>query len=128
MVKHQDFNLILCADFPHFSAIEFKCPCGCNGYPAQLDAKLLYRLEMLRRHFGKPVHITSGLRCRTYNSTLVGSSKTSAHIVGRAVDVYISGVKPEQIVRYWKSRNFGYAYCGTANMGNAAHVQVDKGF
>lgn len=119
------YNRILCDDFPHFSETEFRCPCGdCNGYPHTLDARLLYRLELLRRHFGKPVHITSGLRCRPYNADLPGAVNASAHLVGRAADVYISGVKPSQIVSYWKSRDFGFAYYGTKNMGNAAHVEV----
>lgn len=119
------YNTILCEDFPHFSHTEFRCPCReCSGYPAPLDARLLYRLECLRRHFGKPVHITSGLRCRSYNAALPGSSKSSAHKLGKAADVYISGVKPSEIVTYWKSRDFGFAYSGTPNMGNAAHVEV----
>lgn len=119
------YNTTLCGDFPHFSYIEFRCPCGdCNGYPHSLDARLLYRLECLRRHFGKPVHITSGLRCRSYNAFLPGSSKSSAHMVGRAADVYISGVHPKQIKDYWSSRGFGYTYYGTSNMGKACHVEV----
>ncbi len=119
-----EFNAQLCGDIPHFSYTEFRCPCGCNGYPAYLDARLVYRLELLRKHFGKPVHITSGLRCTKYNKSLKGSAPASAHLFGRAADVYISGVDPKDIVHYWKGRNFGYSYCGTPNMGKAAHVEV----
>lgn len=118
------FNVQLCGDIPHFSHTEFRCPCGCDGYPAYLDARLVYRLELLRRHFGKPVHITSGLRCRDYNSTLKGASSASAHMLGRAADVYISGIHPKQIKAYWSSRGFGYTYYGTPNMGKACHVEV----
>lgn len=123
MLNNCDYNIRLCCDFPHFTAREFRCNCGC-GYPAKLDAKLLYRLELLRKHFGKPVVITSGLRCKSYNDSLVGSSKVSAHLSGDAADVYIKGVGPKDIVKFWKRNKFGYAYYGTKNMGNCAHVQV----
>lgn len=119
-----EFNSQLCGDMPHFSHTEFRCPCGCKGYPAYLDARLVYRLELLRMYFGKPVHISSGLRCKKFNKSLKGSSPISAHRFGRAADVYISGVNPEDIVYFWKGSNYGFSYCGTSNMGNAAHVEV----
>lgn len=120
---NSDYNIRLCRDFTHFTAREFKCECGC-GYPTKLDAKLLYRLEVLRSHYKKPIIITSGLRCQKYNDSLVGSSKTSAHLKGNAADIYISGVNPKNIVKFWQKNKFGYAYCGTKNMGNCAHVSV----
>lgn len=122
-LNHCDYNTRLCADFMYFAAREFRCNCGC-GFPARLDAKLLYRLDLLREHFGKPVVITSGLRCRKYNATLAGASRSSAHLIGDAADVYIKGVHPKDIVKFWKQNDFGYAYYGTRNMGNCAHVQV----
>lgn len=125
MLNNFSYNVRLCADFKHFRASEFACHCGC-GHPAKLDAKLLYRLELLRSYFGKPVVITSGVRCRKYNNSLRGSSKTSAHLSGDAADVYIDGVDPKDIVKFWKKKNFGYSYYGTPNMGNCAHVQVNS--
>lgn len=122
-VRYSDYNVRLCLDFKHFKASEFCCGCGC-GYPARIDAKLLYRLELLRKYFGKPVVITSGLRCKKYNASLKGSSKRSAHLTGDAADVYIKGIDPRDIVNFWLKRDFGYSYCGTPNMGNCAHVQV----
>lgn len=123
MLNNSMYNARLCSDFKHFRSSEFACNCGC-GHPAKLDAKLLYRLELLRSHFGKPVVITSGLRCKNYNRSLAGSSKTSAHLSGDAADVYIKGVDPKDIVKFWKKNKFGYCYYGTPNMGNCAHVQV----
>lgn len=123
MLNNYDYNTRLCLDFKHFRSSEFACHCGC-GHPVKLDAKLLYRLELLRSHFGKPVVITSGVRCRKYNNTLPGSSEVSAHLFGNAADVFISGVPPAEIVKFWKKNKFGYAYYGTPNMGKCAHVQV----
>lgn len=117
----------VCADAPHFVPSEFRCGCHgkkCSGYPVKLSPALVFHLELLRAHFGKPVVITSGMRCKSYNNSLKGSVKNSAHVKGKAADIYIKGVDPADIVKYWKGLNIGYSYCGTANMGNAAHVQI----
>ena len=43
-------------------------------------------LEPLRQHFGKPIKINSGFRCKALNET-VGGAKNSYHTKGRAVDI-----------------------------------------
>lgn len=121
------YNKILFGDFSYFTLSEFRCNCKrCSNraFPAKVNAKLLTYLEQMRIHFNKPMIVTSGLRCKTYNKSLKGSSKNSRHLTGRAADVFIQGVKPELIRDYWKSLNVGYSYCGTSNMGNACHVQI----
>ena len=121
------YNRDLMFYFPNFTASEFKCGCKgkhCKGFPTKLDFDLLYGLQKVRDHFGKPIIVTSGLRCKTYNSSLAGSSKNSAHKSGQAADIYIKGVQPHEIVQYWQSLGLGYSYSGTTNMGNAAHVQI----
>ncbi len=121
------YNKILFGDIDFFTMSEFRCGCKkClnKGFPAHVNPKLVVYLDQLRKHFGKPVFVTSGLRCKSYNSSLKGSSKNSAHLKGCAADIYISGTNPLEIVKYWKSLNIGYSYCGTPNMGNAAHVQI----
>lgn len=113
--------------FPNFTRTELACRCKgkyCKGYPAKIHFDLLHCLQKTREHFGKPMYVTSGLRCKKYNDSLKGSSKNSAHKSGMAADVYIQGVDPAEIVKFWKSLNVGYSYCGTPNMGNAAHVQI----
>ena len=60
----------------------FKCGCGgkyCTGYPGVLDIQLLKNIQRVRDKFG-PTTITSGMRCRLYNNSLVGSSSTSRHM------------------------------------------------
>lgn len=121
------YNRDLMFYFPKFTASEFKCGCkgkNCKGFPAKLDFDLLYCLQKVRDHFGKPVIVTSGLRCTKYNASLAGSSKNSAHKKGLAADIYINGVDPNEIVKYWQTLKVGYSYCGTSNMGKAAHVQI----
>lgn len=120
----KEYNTRLASDCVYFDVSEFRCPCGeCDGYPAYLNSKLLVRLDDLRKNFGKPVIITSGLRCKKYNNSLAGSSSKSKHMTGKAVDIYIDGVHPSKIHKYWQKRGYGYSYYGTSNMGSACHIQ-----
>lgn len=121
------YNKALLRDFSYFTLSEFNCNCHkCrnHGNPSHINAKLLTYLEQMRQHFGVPCIVTSGLRCKTYNKTLKGSSRNSRHLSGMAVDVYFHGVAPKDVCAYWKSLNVGYCYYGTSNMGNVAHVQI----
>ena len=43
-------------------------------------------LEPLRQHFGKPIKINSGFRCKALNEA-VGGAKNSYHTKGRAADI-----------------------------------------
>jgi uncharacterized protein YcbK (DUF882 family) len=127
VISTYHYNKWLVQDFSYFTLSEFRCNCRrCRNHalPSKLNAKLLTYLEQTRLHFGKPMIVTSGLRCKKYNASLKGSSKNSRHLTGMAADVYIHGVKPEAIRDYWKSLDIGYTYCGTPNMGNACHVQI----
>lgn len=110
----------------HFSKSEFRCQCGgryCNGYPADISPKLINILERLRAYFGKPIKITSGLRCSRHNANVNGASN-SKHKYGKAADIYIAGVSRAEIKR--KAYEYGAVYCyyGTPNMGSAVHINV----
>lgn len=120
-----EWNKKLCNFSSYFTYKEFKCKCGKCNSSVYLDPKLITYLDELRIYFRKPVVITSGIRCVKYNNSLTGSSKTSAHLKGKAADVYIKGVDPVAIVNWWSSNVPGNrCYCGTPNMGNCAHVEV----
>lgn len=119
----------------NFELPEFKCECGgryCTGYPVKLNVNLLKNIQTLRNEYGSTT-ITSGLRCKPYNNSLVGSSTTSYHMKGKAVDFanqYSSTLAGRRkiMARWKKLPSAGYTYCnenGSApNMGNAIHVQV----
>lgn len=124
-ITRAEWNRKVCNYSTYFRASEFKCKCGKCNDTAYLDPKLVTYLDELRIFVEKPVVITSGIRCKKYNNSLVGSSKTSGHLKGKAVDVYIKGVDPFAIVKWWSTTVPGsYAYCGTPNMGNCAHLEV----
>ena len=121
------------ASSSHFSKSEFKCGCRgryCSGYPAgNMSTKLLNILEALRSYYGKPITVTSGQRCTKYNNSLSGSSKTSAHLYGKAADIYIPGIcntaaGRNQVKAKAYALGASYSYCNTSGMGNAVHINV----
>jgi len=68
----------------YFSRIEFKCKCG-NCDMVAVDYELLTVLTDVREYFNKPIHITSGNRCKDHNRK-VGGAKNSRHTMSLAVD------------------------------------------
>lgn len=55
-------------------------------------------LQPFRDDWGRPVKITSGYRCERLNKAVNGV-KSSAHTKGKAVDISISGLKPEDVIK-----------------------------
>ena len=68
----------------YFKRIEFACKCGCGD--AQINLALLPVLDDVREHFGAPVVVNSGKRCKKHNQK-VGGAKNSVHMTGKAADV-----------------------------------------
>ena len=54
-------------------------------------------LEPLRKVIGKPIQINSGYRSETVNR-YAGGVKNSQHLFGRAADITVAGMKPEQLL------------------------------
>lgn len=121
----KEWNKKVCSYARFFTSVEFNCNCGKCTSPAYLNPMLITYLDGLRRHFARPVIITSGIRCKDYNNSLSGSSTKSGHLRGSAADVYIKGVHPKEIHYWWKINvPNGYSYYGTKNMGNCVHLEV----
>lgn len=137
------YNVRTCA--PDFKPTEFKCECGgryCTGYPTYMKKVELRHIQKIRDHYKKPMTVTCGMRCKTYNSKLSGSVSNSLHLVGRAVDFYMPGVTDtlanrKKAVKYIKALpNHHYTYGNGINsngysvyapyMGNALHTDVNK--
>ena len=72
----------------HFKKAEFACKCGkyCNGYPEDIDLKMVKWADAIRERIGKPIPINSGLRCKTHNAN-VGGVSNSQHLYGTAADL-----------------------------------------
>lgn len=105
-----------CKEFKNFKYSEFKCKCGgkyCNGYPVPFSYDLAKNLQTIRTHFGKPLIITSPLRCETWNSKQ-GGVKNSKHKKGWACDFYIKGVSYSTLAKYVKTLPY-FNYCYRIN-------------
>ena len=85
----------------HFKKREFACKCGCGlGLnDGDVNPELIEVLEDVREHFGRPVVINSGLRCKEHNAR-VGGAKMSQHLFGTASDIRVQGVEPSVVHKY----------------------------
>ena len=99
-----------------FDRSEVECRCGC-GFDS-LDGDLNTKLNRLREHFDVPVYISSGNRCSTHNHR-IGGEPNSFHKRGRAVDIKVKGVKPNDVAD-WLERTFPDC-CGIGRYNSFTH-------
>jgi hypothetical protein len=63
--------------------------------------------EPIRKHFGKPIFLSSGYRSKALNSAVPGSSSTSQHCSGEALDLdqdgKSTGITNKMIFEYIKN-------------------------
>lgn len=128
-------SVIACKDSKYFKLSEFKCHCGgkyCTGYPAALNANLVKGLNALREKVGTPLAITSGMRCKTWN-TKQGGASGSRHMSGKAADVKGAATASKagrlNVKTIWMAQKGArYTYCADDNtkyhMGTSVHVDV----
>lgn len=124
-------NFVNFKDIKYFEPEEFRCKCGhCTGYPAVMNKQLLKNVDYLRKDSGDSITITSGLRCKWKNDRTPGSSPTSKHMTGDALDMYskvltaTNKLRTSLVKRWYTFKNANYAYANTKGMGNAVHVDV----
>ena len=82
----------------NFNKEEFDCADG-TQMPIEVFnnvIELAESLEVLRAHFNAPITINSAWRTATYNRK-VGGAVNSQHLSGKASDVVVSGVPPEEV-------------------------------
>ena len=82
----------------HFSREEFRSKDGAY-FPkhAQENLQILAeQLEVLREHFQKPITINSGYRSPEHNAK-VGGTENSQHLLGKAADIVIDGISPDEV-------------------------------
>lgn len=110
---------------PYFKKEEFYSKNDKGSPKAHVNPYLLDMLIDMRKHFGKPVLITSGVRSKAYNNSLRGSSPTSGHRYGKAADISINGVSKNSIMqRAKKYKKYKFTYTNNDNMKYAVHVEV----
>ena len=98
----------------YFDREEFRCKCGgkyCDGFPAEPEKKLLQLADRVREHFGKPMRVSSGVRCEIHNAH-VGGVSGSRHKYGTAMDFCIDGMPASVVLPYVQAQpetNYAYA-------------------
>ena len=88
--------------------------------------------EPIRKHFGKPIHISSGYRSDALNKA-IGGSKTSQHCTGEAIDIDMDGsahgITNKMVFDYIKDNlNFDQLIWefGTASNPDWVHVSYES--
>ena len=108
---------------PSFKVCEFACK---GSDVVLIDDELVVLLQCIREHFGNPVHITSGYRTAEHNA-VVGGSKSSLHLLGRAADFYVEGVPVATVAAYAETLLPGRGGIGRYPK-DAAHPQRRTGW
>lgn len=106
-----------------FKRAEFECKCNC-GFNA-VDAELIWVLDDVREHFGKPVTVTSGCRCPEHNAK-IGGAPGSKHKLGIAADIRVKDVATKDVYDYLDKKYEGKYGIGHANSFTHIDVRVDK--
>ena len=99
-------------NYPYFPDEEFK---RIGSDPEMMDPDFMDKLISLREDLGFPLPLNSAWRSEERNK-VVGGSKMSAHLDGKAVDIAASGVRALQIIE--QARNFGFTGIGINQKGS----------
>lgn len=101
---------------PNFLLSEFACH---EGQEVKLDPDLVRKLQALRDKLGRPIIINSGYRTPEYNKK-VGGSPNSQHMLGKAADIRVPGMTPEQVAKAAEAVGFN----GIGLYNTFTHVDV----
>ena len=119
-VKKDGNSIFLIKNTPsNFKLKEFSCHDGSDV--VKVDSDLIIKLQALRDIIGKPIVINSGYRTTEYNKKIRGATR-SQHIYGKAADIAISGVNPEDVAK--KAEALGFLGIGLYDWG--CHVDTRK--
>ena len=93
-------------EIEYFTRNELRCKCGgkyCDGFPTEPKELAVRLADRARKHFGRPAHNVSFLRCREWNR-LQGGVANSQHMYGEAMDIRIDGVTASDLYAFFKDQ------------------------
>lgn len=113
---------------------ELACHCGCGAN--RMDIRLVKILDDIRAYYGKPIILTSPVRCPSWNkkqggvsnSWHIGGTDTSDGHHNKACDFYVEGVKVTDLLSHCIDlRNQGkirYTYTNNTTMNGVVHIDI----
>ena len=112
----------------NFSKLEFQCPCSCGAN--QISSVLVEKLQKVRDIIGRPIIITSGVRCEFHN-TSIKASMNSSHVpddfgIGHAVDIACLNSKDRYELVEIAQKFFKRIGISKGSDGGFIHLDVDK--
>ena len=112
----------------NFSKLEIMCPCSCGA--DKISPVLIEKLQKVRNIIGRPIVITSGVRCEFYN-TSIKASMNSSHIpdsygMGNAVDIACTNSKDRYELVELSQKFFNRIGISGGSYGGFVHLDVDR--
>ena len=111
-----------------FSKLEVMCPCSCGA--DNISPVLIEKLQKVRNIIGRPIIITSGVRCEFYNAS-IKASMNSSHIpddygIGNAVDIVCPNSKDRYELVEVTQKFFTRIGISGGSYGGFIHLDVDR--
>ena len=112
----------------NFSKLEIMCPCSCGA--DKISSILIEKLQKVRNIIGRPIVITSGVRCEFYNASIKASMNSShlpdEHGVGQAVDIACLNSKDRYELVEVAQKFFRRVGISQGSYGGFVHLDVDR--
>jgi len=112
----------------NFSRLEVQCPCGCGAN--LINPFLIEKLQKVRNIIGRPIIITSGVRCEFYNTSIKASMNSShipdEHGIGNAVDIACTNSKDRYELVELAQKFFKRIGISEGSYGGFVHLDVDR--
>lgn len=105
----------------YFHMAEFECRCKCGR--ADMHPMFLQALDQLREKYGKPLVVSSGYRCPSYNAKVSKSGPNGPHTTGRAADVLVDRGDAYRLTRL--AMESGFTGIGFQQKGAGRFLHLD---
>jgi uncharacterized protein YcbK (DUF882 family) len=102
----------------YFKDSELRCKCGCGE--VYFSDETRKKLNKVREDYGKPIIISSGYRCTSYNIQ-IGATQT--HSTGQAVDIAISRGDAFKLIGL--ALKHGFTGLGVKQHGHGRFLHLD---
>ena len=112
----------------NFSKLEIMCSCSCGA--DKISPVLIEKLQKVRNIIGRPIIITSRVRCEFYNVSIKASMNSSYipddHGIGNAVDIACTNSKDRYELVERAQEFFKKIGISGDSYGGFVHLDVDR--